>query len=205
MYRKIEKAVSEIVTARLDLFRDLRDAAMEALFFEIYGPPAVSGVVESAAADRTAAVTDPRVAAGAQSAGSDRHGGYPEAVALMAALIGKAAGRIPLVNCSSSNNSCAATKGSVEFPAMKCDASNPSRPSWRNWNRSAVWNRCPSCWPTGPIAVGRDAFGRCGRHGRSDARTTCDGRSRVLRFIRGGGHARRGVQNGVSPQPVAAT
>ena len=36
-YRQAEKAVSDVITAGLDLYRDLRDAAMEALFFQIYG------------------------------------------------------------------------------------------------------------------------------------------------------------------------
>jgi pimeloyl-ACP methyl ester carboxylesterase len=97
MYRKIEMAVSEVITARLDLFRDLRDAAMEALFFEIYGPPAVLGVVVSAAAEGTAVVTDPRELPLVREAlAAIGTGGYPEAIALMAALIGKGAGRIPL-------------------------------------------------------------------------------------------------------------
>jgi pimeloyl-ACP methyl ester carboxylesterase len=96
-YRRLEKAASDVVTAGLDLYRDLRDASMEALFFQIYGPAALMDVVPEAAPEERPAVRDPRelplVRDALAAIGS---GGYPEAVALIGALIGRGAGRIPL-------------------------------------------------------------------------------------------------------------
>jgi pimeloyl-ACP methyl ester carboxylesterase len=96
-YRRLEKATSDVITAGLDLYRDLRDATMEALFFQIYGPPAVMGVVPEPAPAVRPAVEDPRdlllVRDALDAIGT---GGYPEAVALIGALIGRGAGRIPV-------------------------------------------------------------------------------------------------------------
>jgi pimeloyl-ACP methyl ester carboxylesterase len=96
-YRRLEKAVSEVITAGLDLYRDLRDAGMEALFFQIYGPPALLGVVPGSALEARSAVRDPRELPLVRDAlAAIGTGGYPEAVALIGALIGRGAGRIPL-------------------------------------------------------------------------------------------------------------
>ena len=94
--RRAENAVSEVFTAGLNLYRDLRDATMEALFFQIYGPPAALRATK-----KTAAETEPTSAARElpivkQALDSIGTGGYPEAMALMGALIGRGAGRIPL-------------------------------------------------------------------------------------------------------------
>ncbi len=96
-YRCIEAAVSNVVTAWLDLYRDLRDATMERLFFRAYGPAAVLGLVEdSRPLDRVAA-PDPRELPQVREAlAAIGSGGYAKAVALMGALIGRGAGRIPL-------------------------------------------------------------------------------------------------------------
>jgi pimeloyl-ACP methyl ester carboxylesterase len=96
-YRRAEKAVSETITAGLNMYRDLRDATMEALFFQIYGPAVALGVVkESAAEDRTA-VPNPWALPLVQDAlAAIGTGGYPEAMALMGALIGRGAGRVPI-------------------------------------------------------------------------------------------------------------
>jgi hypothetical protein len=95
--RRGEKAVADVITAGLNLYRDLRDAAMEALFFGVYGPAAALGVGEGAAPEVPPAVPDPRelplVRDALDAIGT---GGYPEAVALIAALIGRGSGRIPL-------------------------------------------------------------------------------------------------------------
>lgn len=96
-YRRGEKATSDLIIAGLDLFRDLRDAFSEALFFQIYGPPAVMRVVEEAAGETVAATPDARRLPQVQNALSAvGTGGYPEAIALMGALIGRKAGRVPL-------------------------------------------------------------------------------------------------------------
>ena len=96
-YRQAEKAVSDVITAGLDLYRDLRDAAMEALFFLTYGPTAALGVGAEAAAESRPAVQDPRELPLVRDAlAAIGTGGYPEAVALIGALIGRRAGRIPL-------------------------------------------------------------------------------------------------------------
>ncbi len=96
-YRRIEKAGSETITAALDLYRDLRDAAMEALFFQIYGPPAVLGVAPESVPEARPAERDPRKLPLVQDAlAAIGTGGYPEAMALIGALIGKEARGIPL-------------------------------------------------------------------------------------------------------------
>jgi pimeloyl-ACP methyl ester carboxylesterase len=96
-YRQIEKAASDVVTAGLDFYRDLRDATMEALFFQSYGAATLLGVVPEAAAEAGPAVQDPRELPLVRDAlAAIGTGGYPEAVALIGALIGKGAGRIPL-------------------------------------------------------------------------------------------------------------
>jgi pimeloyl-ACP methyl ester carboxylesterase len=95
--RQVEKAVSDVITAGLDLYRDLRDAAMEALFFQIYGPAVALGVGEWRSAETPPAVSDPRELPLVRDAlAAIGTGGYPEALALMGALLGRGAGRIPL-------------------------------------------------------------------------------------------------------------
>jgi pimeloyl-ACP methyl ester carboxylesterase len=95
--RRAEKAVSDVITAGLDLYRDLRDATMEALFFQIYGPPVALGVVEGRSPETSPAISDPRELPLVQDAlAAIGTGGYPEALALIGALIGRGAGRIPL-------------------------------------------------------------------------------------------------------------
>jgi len=96
--RRAEKAGSDVITAGLNLYRDLRDATMEAMFFQIYGPPVALGVVEGPANEAQPAVPDPRELPLVQDAlAAIGTGGYPEAVALIGSLIGRGAGRIPLV------------------------------------------------------------------------------------------------------------
>jgi pimeloyl-ACP methyl ester carboxylesterase len=96
-YRQLEKAASDVITAGLDLYRDLRDATMEALFFQVYGPAAVLGVAPESAPEARSAARDPRELPLVRDAlAAIGTGGYPEAVALIGALIGRGAGRIPL-------------------------------------------------------------------------------------------------------------
>jgi pimeloyl-ACP methyl ester carboxylesterase len=95
--RRVEKAVSDTISAGLDLYRDLRDAAMEALFFQVYGPAVALGVVEEPTTDARPAVSDPRELPLVRDAlAAIGTGGYSEALALIGALIGNGAGRIPL-------------------------------------------------------------------------------------------------------------
>jgi pimeloyl-ACP methyl ester carboxylesterase len=96
-YRRIEKAVSDTITAGLNFYRDVRDATMEALFFQIYGPAAILGIAPEAAAAGRPSVQDPRELPLVQEAlAAIGKGGYPEAVALIGALLGRGARRIPL-------------------------------------------------------------------------------------------------------------
>jgi len=96
-YRRAEKAASEVITASLDLYRDLRDATMETLFFQVYGPPAVLGVVEESAPAGQQTLQDPRDLPLVQDAlAAIGTGGYPEAMAFIGALIGRSAGHISL-------------------------------------------------------------------------------------------------------------
>jgi hypothetical protein len=95
--RRAEKAASDVITAGLDLYRDLRDAAMESLFFQIYGPPVALGAVEGRSPETVPAAPDPRELPLVRDALADiGTGGYPEAVALIGALVGRGAERIPL-------------------------------------------------------------------------------------------------------------
>jgi hypothetical protein len=96
-YRGVEAAAAGVVAAWLNLYRDLRDATMERVFFRVFGTPAVLGWREKPSEHRPAAKLDPRQLPAIQGAlNSIGAGGYPEAIALMAALIGKGAGRVPI-------------------------------------------------------------------------------------------------------------
>jgi len=96
-YLRFEKAVSDTITGGLDLYRDLRDATMEALFFQVYGPAVVMGVLPESISAAGEMGKDPRELVLVQDAlAAIGKGGYPEAVALIGALIGRGAGRIPL-------------------------------------------------------------------------------------------------------------
>lgn len=96
VYRTMEKTGSELVSAYLDMVRDMRDAISESLFFLTYG-----GLAEIAASEPGAPeYVEPRVSprelpfVGAALAAIDK-GGYPEFVARVVALLGKSAGVIP--------------------------------------------------------------------------------------------------------------
>ncbi len=96
-YRRLEKAFSDSLIARLDLYRDLRDAAREAMFFQLYGPPVALGVVEDRTSEARPAGADPRELPLVRDALANiGKGGYPEAIALMGALLSRGAERIPL-------------------------------------------------------------------------------------------------------------
>jgi pimeloyl-ACP methyl ester carboxylesterase len=93
----LETVVSDTIAAGLDLYRDLRDATMEAMFFTIYGGLATLGMTERPAEEPQPPNPDPRDLPLVQNAlAAIGAGGYPEAMALIGALIGRGAGRMPL-------------------------------------------------------------------------------------------------------------
>ncbi len=97
VYRVLERSASEVTTAGLDLYRDLRDAAMESLFFAFYGPPAVMRTVDESVSQTQPSVSEPRDLPLVRDAlAAIGTGGYPEAMALIGALIGRGADSIPL-------------------------------------------------------------------------------------------------------------
>jgi pimeloyl-ACP methyl ester carboxylesterase len=97
-WRKLEAIGSEMITASWNLIRDMRDAASESLFFQIYGSMlalGASGDVKPAPAVEEK--PDPREMPFAKEALAQiEKGGYPEALARMGALLGQYAGPIPL-------------------------------------------------------------------------------------------------------------
>lgn len=97
-FYKLEQAWSEIITASLNRYRDLRDAASEAAFFQEFGSMMTlgfSGDVKPLI--QVEAKVDPRELPYVKEALSAiDQGGYPEAVARIGALVGQYAGSIPL-------------------------------------------------------------------------------------------------------------
>ena len=97
-FRKIEEMGSEWITASWNLCRDLRDAASESLFFEIYGSMialGASGDVKPGPTVRKG--PEPRELPFVKEALAQiEKGGYPEALARIGALLGQFAGPIPL-------------------------------------------------------------------------------------------------------------
>jgi hypothetical protein len=96
-FRKAEQAISEVITSSLDLYRDVRDAATERYFFQVFGPLAALGAGDVAALEAGQPPVNPRdlpvVKEALEAIGT---GGYPEAVGLVGALLGKGARAIPL-------------------------------------------------------------------------------------------------------------
>ncbi len=100
-FRVLEGAWSQAITGSLNFYRDMRDAATESAFFQIYGSLVASGVAPGAEGETRTGL--PPAAADlrelpyvkAALAAIDR-GGYPEAVARMSALFGRFASSIPL-------------------------------------------------------------------------------------------------------------
>src|SRR5215831_5399180 len=92
-WRRAEKLGSEIVSARLDLYRDLRDSYYEAAFYQIYGNMLSLQMADQRAAIRRGARFDPRaVPAVRQVLDEIDQGGLPEAVVRAGMLIIKAGG-----------------------------------------------------------------------------------------------------------------
>ena len=97
-YRRLESAWSEMITASLNLYRDLRDATSEAAFFQIFGSMIALGfsgdVKPLIQVETKVDIHDLPYVKEALSA--IEQGGYPEAVARIGALVGRYAGAIPL-------------------------------------------------------------------------------------------------------------
>jgi pimeloyl-ACP methyl ester carboxylesterase len=98
-FRRFEEAWSEMITGSWNLFRDLRDAACEAAFFQIYGSMIALGVSGDVKPGQPIeAKQDPRELPFVQEALVNiEKGGYPEALARISALVGRFAGSIPLL------------------------------------------------------------------------------------------------------------
>lgn len=97
--RRAEKAYSDVVSASLDFYREIRDALSEAAFFQIYG-----NLFNLYLADRherqvktREMPTDPReLPFVKQALAAISEGGYPEALARIGALLTPGEDRIPL-------------------------------------------------------------------------------------------------------------
>jgi uncharacterized protein DUF3141 len=98
--RHLERLVSETTSAALDYYRDMRDAMSEAVFFLMYGSLFSFGLADRAPAHERAvpaAGSDPSDLPFVKEAlASLEQGGYPEALARVAALINRERERIPL-------------------------------------------------------------------------------------------------------------
>jgi pimeloyl-ACP methyl ester carboxylesterase len=98
--RELERATSDLISAGLDYYRDLRDARSEALFFHVYGNIFSFSLADRQAAEASraqAASTEPRDLPFVKEAlGSIATGGYPEAVARISFLIARRGEPLPL-------------------------------------------------------------------------------------------------------------
>jgi pimeloyl-ACP methyl ester carboxylesterase len=96
-YLTIQKMGSKAISAWLDLIRDLRDATLESLFFQIYGSMAALGAAETKWEEGIETKVNPRELPFVKEALSaiDK-GGYPEALARIGALVAKRGGKIQL-------------------------------------------------------------------------------------------------------------
>jgi hypothetical protein len=97
-FRRLEEMGSEVITASWNLFRDIRDATSESLFFEIYGTMIALGASGDVKPGPTIQKgPDPRELPFVKEAlARIDKGGYPEALARIVALSGQFAGAIPL-------------------------------------------------------------------------------------------------------------
>jgi len=97
--RKVEAAMSEVMSASLDHYRAMRDAASEAAFFSTYGNMFSLYIADkqASAAHAPAGTGDPREQPYVKEAlASIREGGYAEAFARVAYLLMRKDGALPL-------------------------------------------------------------------------------------------------------------
>jgi len=91
--RRAERLGSSVVSASLDLWRDLRDAASEAAFFQIYGNMMSLQMADQRAAIRRQTRFDPRALPAVRQVLDDLdRGGLPEAIVRAGLLVAKAGG-----------------------------------------------------------------------------------------------------------------
>ena len=97
--RKAERAMVELTSAALDYYRAVRDALSEAAFFQVYGNMFNFNLAErhEAAARREAPAADLREMPVVKEAlAAIEHGGYPEAIARLGALLARKGEPLPL-------------------------------------------------------------------------------------------------------------
>ncbi len=90
---KLERLYAELMSASLDLYRDLRDAASEAAFFEVYGNMLSLHMADEREEIRRKTRFDPRALPAVRQVLDEMDkGGLPEAVVRTGMLIAKAGG-----------------------------------------------------------------------------------------------------------------
>jgi len=97
--RKVERTVSELVSASLDYYREMRDATSEAAFFQTYGNVFSLYLADKheALARKPEAVAEPRELPYVQEAlEAIEEGGYAEALARVGALLARQGSPLPL-------------------------------------------------------------------------------------------------------------
>jgi len=98
-FRRMEKMISELVSASFDFYRDVRDAMSEAIFFEVYGNLFLLYLSDNQESKEREVpeVLDPRELPFVKEAlASMAVGGYPEALARVGALLAHRGQPIPL-------------------------------------------------------------------------------------------------------------
>jgi len=97
--RKAEKTMSELTSASLDYYREVRDALSEAAFFQVYGNLFSLYLADKEAArsrEHPAAVEPRELPVVREALAAIGEGGYPEAVARVAALVARKGEPMPL-------------------------------------------------------------------------------------------------------------
>ena len=99
--REWEEMGSEIISASLDFYRDIRDATSEATFFQTYGNVFSLYLADKSGAEErgvTKKTADPRQSPAVKNAlASIEKGGYAEAITRIGSLLARRGERLPLV------------------------------------------------------------------------------------------------------------
>jgi hypothetical protein len=95
--RRIERTMSDLLSASLDYYRAMNDALSEAAFFQLYGNLFSLYLADQQTAEAAAAPADPRELPFVKDAlASIDRGGYPEALARVAFLLSRQGEPLPL-------------------------------------------------------------------------------------------------------------